>query len=560
MDLSLKKANNLLEKYPQLRKTAEYLLKMQNQDGSYPTLNPDPIYSMYFLGIMNELNVKPNENTVKWVRSLQTGKRGFGETTGENSWDYTTFWGSEMHKFLGIKPNFEKDFVGFVRLHQNNDGGFGSVLGDKSNLISTLNWSISLINLGFKPNDIDGLCNYLMGFLRSPVNLDLAKIHSILEIFKKMGKNIDEQTKRAIIFKMKRISINIPNFMMETESIFHYLSILELLGKKDKNFDVEKLLRFQNEDGGFGSFSSKVSTPQLTYYSIKLIKMLKPSLLNEKIAGKIADYARKNELKGGGFLNSNHRNTHMAYCCVSALNILGLEPLKKELLISWIKNCQKKDGGFGYTPNSGSSEKATYWALEILKILNSLNIIDKESLVRFLFEQVSDINPFKTYYILGSLSILDILPQNYKEIMDELLKYQTFEGGFAPIKNGEAEMYETFRAVSTIDFLEKLLKRRGIKQNWKTIIKKSVVDWVLSCENNVGGFSWIPGEKPYVQPTYHATEVLNLLGKKINSKHSEWVLQFQNKDGGFNGGEVGTLADIHFSFWGIKILKTFIYQ
>jgi hypothetical protein len=43
--------------------------------------------------------------------------------------------------------------------------------------------------------------------------------------------------------------------------------------------------------------------------------------------------------------------------------------------------------------------------------------------------------------------------------------------------------------------------------------------------------------------------------EKINKKHLEWVLKFQNEDGGFNGGVEGTPSDVHFSFWSLKVVK-----
>jgi hypothetical protein len=116
-------------------------------------------------------------------------------------------------------------------------------------------------------------------------------------------------------------------------------------------------------------------------------------------------------------------------------------------------------------------------------------------------------------------------------------------------------MYETFRAVNAINFIDQILNRNGIKKEFKKEVKNKVIKWVMSCECEEGGFSWIPGEKPYIQPTYHATEILSIFKEKINKKHLEWVLKFQNEDGGFNGGVEGSPSDVHFSFWSLKVVK-----
>jgi len=106
-------------------------------------------------------------------------------------------------------------------------------------------------------------------------------------------------------------------------------------------------------------------------------------------------------------------------------------------------------------------------------------------------------NPF-AYYILGCCNLLNVLPENYESIVDGLMNFLTPEGGFSAFVNSEAQMYETFRAVNAINFIDVLLERNGIKKEFKNKIKHQVVKWVKSCESNEGGFSWAPNERPYV--------------------------------------------------------------
>jgi hypothetical protein len=548
MDCNIKKNKEIIEKYPQIKKTINYLLNKQLSDGSYPTLNPDPVNSIYFLGIAKELGIEPSDNTIRWVKSLQTGKRGFGETTGENSWDYTTYWGSKMHNYLGIKPQFLNEISEYIHSHQNDDGGFSDVVKGDSSINATINWCSSLIELGLEIKNKDKLEKYIKNVLKSNAYLSLDQLYHITEILKEI--NCLDDVKKVISRRVKDNIKGIPNFMLDVQSKFYYFYIMKTLGGKETS-DVNEILK-QKEDGSIGDFYSV--SPRTTYYAVKLIKLFDPKTI-EKIKPKIINYVKSNELKCGGFSNINDKNTHSAYCCVSALDIFGLQPLKKDELILWIKNCQNDDGGFGYSPNSFSSEKATFWSLEILRILNALNVIDKDRLLNFLSGNIKNTNPFTSYYVLGCYDILNITPENYEEIVNNLLLFLNEDGGFSSVPGGDSQMYETFRAVNAINFIDRVLNRNGIKEEFKNKVKNKVIKWVMSCEIKEGGFSWIPDERPYIQPTYHATEILSIFKEKSIKKHLEWVLKFQNEDGGFNGGVEGTPSDVHFSFWSIKIIE-----
>ena len=102
----------ILKKYLETEKIKKHLQDFQHENGGYPGLKPDPISSIFFSGILNEIGKKPKyKSTYDWAQALQTGKRGFAEAPGENCWNDRTFWGSEIHKSLEIRPKFEKEFL-----------------------------------------------------------------------------------------------------------------------------------------------------------------------------------------------------------------------------------------------------------------------------------------------------------------------------------------------------------------------------------------------------------------------------------------------------------------
>lgn len=176
-------------------------------------------------------------------------------------------------------------------------------------------------------------------------------------------------------------------------------------------------------------------------------------------------------------------------------------------------------------------------------------------------------HPFNSYYFFGSLDALkDFLTTqslhevdnqlNLENVIQELIKYQSTDGGFSPVPAGLPEMYETFRVLYSLEYI-----RRTFKRNYLTEVDDTVVEWILSCEDSKGGFSWIPNKRAYVQPTYHALECLRILGvidEIDKEKHIKWILRFQNNDGGFNGGEEHTPSDLHFTFWVLRSLDILI--
>jgi prenyltransferase beta subunit len=529
------------------KKDIDYLKNIQDKQGSYRDLRPNPHVSVYFLGILSEMGVRPEyKNTVNWVLSLQTGHRGFGETTGENSWDYTTFWGSQMHKFLGLKPNYEEDFVNFVQAHQNYDGGFGSMVGHESELGSTLNWAISLIDLGYRIKYGKELCNFLLLRLNYFRGLPLEVIFKIVYILEKLECEIKPKEDIAnFIFHLRDSR---KKFLREGENLYYLYYCTSILKLLKKNI-VTPHLEFD------------FSSPEKVYFSIKLMKMFGTFMPNEFI-NRIINYCYSHELKGGGFYQESGRNIYIGCCAINALKIFSEKPRYKKELISELKFCQNKDGGFGYPPGSRSNEKQTYWLLDTLRCLNALDIIDTDKLKIYLSRLSENVSPFLSYYLTGAYEIINAIPYRYKEIVENLLEFKNNDGGFGWFRNTQSEMYEVFRAINAIKNIENILERNKIKHgHWIKSFKKEVVSWIFSCENAGGGFSWMPQENSYVQPTYLALTVLEIFNAEIKNTetHIKWILQFQNEDGGFNGGVKGTPSEVHFTFWALKSLSILKY-
>ncbi|WP_346239285.1 prenyltransferase/squalene oxidase repeat-containing protein [Niabella insulamsoli] len=85
----------------------------------------------------------------------------------------------------------------------------------------------------------------------------------------------------------------------------------------------------------------------------------------------------------GGFVHQPQpelaRKTDIIYAwaAVSALHLLGTQPLQVNSCVQYILSLQNADGGFGSKPGLASTPMSTYYAIDALRILKSLNALDK---------------------------------------------------------------------------------------------------------------------------------------------------------------------------------------
>lgn len=550
-----KKLIDLFEKND-LNNLKKFLLNAQREDGTYRELTPDPRQTAYALGILKELSFEFKEpETKKWVLSLQTGKRGFGETTGQNSWDYTTFWGSLMHSYLSIKPKYGEHFIKFINYHQTQTGGFSGFVGGAQNLMSTLDWISSLQILGYNIKNKKIIIKYLNEILNKNLNnLHVEQLNRIVWIIDKLGGTI--QQKENIIFRLNKEENKVPKFLQSLENIYFQNKILGLL-QAPFRISQDRIFHHFNADGGFSNFLGERSDLSSTFFAVKTLNLIKSDL---PFREKIINFVLNNRTQKGGFYDSKEKSVYSCFCAVHSLDLLNMKPLDVESLSTWLKYSQNEDGGFGTAPNTESFEKGTYWVVSSLEKLNKLSIINLEGLRNYLIHNLQP-NPFNLYYILGTSQIIGIydFDIDYANGLErELLEYRNKDGGFSNEKKAESEMYEAFRAVSALNALQIFFQKNNCDKNILTqSLKKSIKNWISSCESKGGGFSWIPKERSYLQPTYHALDTLEILGLKIKNrdKHINWILKFQNIDGGFNGGDIGTPSDINSTFWALESLK-----
>jgi len=524
----------ILDKYIDTKKCVGYLKKQQNHDGSYPGLKPCPVTTMHCLKILKLLGRKPQyKNTVKWIQSLQTGKRGFGETTGQNSWDYTTYFGSEMHKALDIRPRHEKELEKFILNHMNEDGGFSSDYEPRSNLRSTIYWCLAALNLGFKIEQ--KTYEYLNEQLKYFNNMNLSQIYNIITILRSNNVHIDNESKIKEFIQNSKESL--------LQRVYYSSKILD-----NSNEEVNKKF--------IAGFNNVFHSPQISLMILELHLQQGISFNKQDFA----EYVDGLEMTGGGYYDKKQTHLLSAYECILGLKMLNDQP--DICAADWIKTLQTPDGGFATTKGASSWINMPFRALRILK--TSDDTIDTFHLRNYLDKTIYPINSFNAFYGTCAYVELNELPPGHRKIVKDIMKFQTF-GGFSDPIDGQPNMYATERSVCAMSNIMKLLDaKKKIHMNWLLKIKKKVVDWIYQCENKEG-FSWIPDEISYIQPTFLALHTLWVLKTKPNhlEDHIQYITKCVNTDGGYHGGEKGTPSGTLYTYYvlaSLLILDSFKNQ
>ena len=224
---------------------------------------------------------------------------------------------------------------------------------------------------------------------------------------------------------------------------------------------------------------------------------------------------------------------------VQNIKILGRN--KEEEIISYIQTLESNSGGFKLSPNYRQSLSATYYAIETLGILHSLDRINKDQSFKYILSNEKENGGFSarssqipnmrsTFHAIMCIKDLEYLRIINKDIHIRFVLFlQDNNGGFfnkesEKSMNGETRLESTYFAIRILKALDGLTE-----ENVSRIIK-----YILSLEKNDGGFECPSG---YVSPskkiksTCYAVSILNELTSldKIDLyKHSQYLESFIN--------------------------------
>jgi hypothetical protein len=145
------------------------------------------------------------------------------------------------------------------------------------------------------------------------------------------------------------------------ETTFRVLSVLNSLGRDfNKQQIINFVLRFNNADGGFGK--GHISTLASTFYATEIFKL---SMYDSAELKLTVSYLRDREnIWRLNFIED-------IYWLSSSLSNLGQKTSITEWAISFVKACQRPNGGFARKDVMGiPTLEDTFYAISILKTLS----------------------------------------------------------------------------------------------------------------------------------------------------------------------------------------------
>jgi len=250
---------------------------------------------------------------------------------------------------------------------------------------------------------------------------------------------------------------------------------------------------------------------------------------------------------------------------------------------------KSKDGGFAFCNPLPSSLPETFYAVYILNAIGE-EIEDKDRLVEFL---LGKLNPdiYSIFYVYSTLSILNEDLPDYSEFLLKRLYEAAKRNPNSKLKgeHGITATYsfenpnilrEIYMIVSCLRFLGRdvrgevkdfvrCFKRNGgygigratLKDTFYavSVLKENgdTVKFVMEHECESGGFSKHPHSyPPYLEDTYYAISILNLLDHRYKSgKTVKYILSLQNPDGGFRRSIYGGISTLEDSYYAIASLR-----
>jgi hypothetical protein len=512
-------------------KTLEYIKSGQTPQGFFHKSSPSIYHTRMYCGILKSLGKRPSQKTIQYIKFLQVGKLGYGETIGDMAWIDKTNLGCQMCRWLGIKPDKSEEMAEFLQGFQNEDGGFGSIRSQDSAFNATC-YTISILKgLGYKPLNAE-VTKYIQSF--QPTNLWMLwhKIRALHEL----GHNLSDDEKKKLSSLLKAY-----NPITEREKYNYYASHL-LLGLTHTQPNLA---------------DEKISTdPIRNYYLARLMALFE----NHRLDSEFLDYVKSHELPDGGFSFEKPSVIDNGFMVHSLYLLDKMELVQKEALVNWLNNAAR-ESGFGSTQD----DEHTVSGLTALRLLKE-PVWKNEQISSQAFADISECINCENddnYFVLRTLkySIEKLMLLNrHIDALPIQRKVMGFyrNGGFG---SRVPYMHATLWAIRSLFLCEKYLKYSGkIHYSHLNKIRKESIEWINSCQNNDGGFGPIPGEPSNLQSTFCALYSLWMLnGRPMNKKSEQWLLRLQKEDGGF-GGSISSgseMLHILYAIGSINILRDF---
>ena len=279
---------------------------------------------------------------------------------------------------------------------------------------------------------------------------------------------------------------------------------------------------YHSFEGGFGDYpGEKDSFVNSTAKGIVCLNLLKKMDKIKRIdvysflrGCQNSDFGFAITTSQGDLYPSNLESTFYSIMAISFIGYLPRLKLHHPKMINWVVSHYNMDGGFRGENSVLSNEYYTFQALLVLNLLKSLDRIDPDLTVSYLINRQANKNPEITlttsmllslYLLAGPEELTDRL--NIKISTSRLARCQNKSGGFRKKKIDiiyKSDMLYTFQGIIGLKVIQKL----------KRINKEKAIEWIISCQNDDGGFGNKPNTNSTLSNTYYALTSLYYLTRR----------------------------------------------
>ncbi|GAA5835509.1 hypothetical protein JCM5353_002380 [Sporobolomyces roseus] len=270
---------------------------------------------------------------------------------------------------------------------------------------------------------------------------------------------------------------------------------------------------------------------------------------------------------------TEHLRMNGIYWGLTALALMNKkDELPKDEMLDWVMTCWIQEivgdiGGFAPHPGHDPNIHSTLSAVQILATHDSLHLLNKDSIVRYVLSlQDPSRGSFSgdswgehasrfTYCAVSILSLLgrleDLEPTREKTV-EFIEKCRNFDGGFGMVEGAESHAAYVWTCVGTLAILDRL-----------DLVDSDTLCWWL-CERQLpnGGLNGRPEKLEDVCYSWWAVATLAILGRSHwidGAKLSQFILSAQDPDKGGIADRPEDVADVWHTVFGLAGLSLLGY-
>lgn len=262
---------------------------------------------------------------------------------------------------------------------------------------------------------------------------------------------------------------------------------------------------------------------------------------------------RQNEDGGYTFCQQTASSAQDTFYALEILRLLDIGPRNMKKTIEFLQGLRHQDRGF-------DSVKVAYYVLNALDRLGSVSVDPTEWLEQSASALITGLTVSDTYIeviseienihlaveLLNSLNITT----NPSLIIDQILKLQNNDGSFGSSKR--LKIASTYYALATL----KIINYNEVE----TIHRTS--EWIRRCEVPSGGFVGEPDfmNTIFLEETYFGMKTLSILnGKPLYPEETiRLIAKFQNSNGGFRRSVYIGLSEFESTYQALSSIRTIL--